>query len=144
LAATVPEVVVTDPTKVKNKKFTGRTVEIDLDSVAEANGQYTVTVTIRRLTPPEDHNDMYSWSNNIWQKMELVDAAGNKYRSYGPNSMTNNGTGTVQMTVQYGPNNRGGPHAAAPKLGPVVKPVYNEWQSVTHEGTIEFKTVHFR
>jgi hypothetical protein len=139
LAATVPEVVVTDPTKVKNKKFTGRTVEIDLDSVTEANGQYTVTLTIRRLTPAEDHNDMWSWSNNIWQKMELHDAAGNKYRSFGPNSMNNNGTGTVQMTIQYGANNRGpGP---APKLGPVVKLVYNEWQSVTHEVTFEFKNV---
>jgi hypothetical protein len=139
LAATVPEIVVSDPTKVKNKKFTGRSVEIDLDSVTEANGQYTLSLTVRRLSQPEDHNDMYSWSNNIWQKLELVDAAGNKYRSYGPNSMSNNGTGTVQMTIQYGANNRGpGP---APKLGPVVKLVYNEWQSVTHEVTFEFKNV---
>jgi hypothetical protein len=139
LAATVPEVVVPDPTKVKNKKFTGRTVEIDLDSVTEAGGNYTVTLTVRRLSAPEDHNDMYSWSNNIWQKLELVDAAGNKYRSFGPNSINNNGTGTVTMTIQYGVNNRGpGP---APKLGPVVKLVYNEWQSVTHEVTFEFKNV---
>lgn len=139
LAATVPEVTVPDPVKVKNKKFAGRTVEIDLDSVTEANGQYTVTLTVRRLTAAADHNDMWSWSNNIWQKLDLVDAAGNKYRSFGPNSMSNNGTGTVQMTIQYGANNRGpGP---APKLGPVVKLVFNEWQSVTHEVTFEFKNV---
>jgi len=125
--------------KAKNQKFVGRTVEIDLDSVAEANGQYTVSLTVKKLGASDPNNVDYGWSSNIWQKLELVDASGNKYRSQGPNNFNQNG-GTVQMTVPYGSDNRGGPKPAA-KLGPVVKLVFNEWQSVTHEVTFEFKNV---
>ena len=139
LAGTLPDIVVAEPEKVKNQKFVGRTVEIDLDSVTEANGHYTVSLTIKKLGVSDPNNVDYSWSSNIWQKLELIDAQGQKYRTYGPNNINQN-VNTVQMTVQYGPDNRGGPKPAV-KLGPVVKLVFNEWLSVTHEVTFEFKNV---
>lgn len=140
LAGTVPEIVVPDPMKVKNKKFVGRTVEIELDSVTEANGNYSVTMTVVKLDAKENDPDGYAWTNNIWQKIELFDEKGNRYRGYGYNSLNNNGNHTVQMTAQFGPENRrgGGPPA---KMGPPVKLVFNEWLSVTHEVTFEFKNV---
>src|SRR5205823_940290 len=130
LAGTIPEVVIPDPVKVKSKKFVGRTVELEVDSVTEANGQYSVSLTVKKLvTGPNDQND-YNWTNNIWQRLELVDDKGNRYRSYGPNTFNNNGNHTVQLVVPFGQDGRGG--RAPAKLGPPVKLVFNEWSSVTH------------
>lgn len=138
LAAVVPDVVVTDPVKVKNQKFVGRTVDLDIDSVAEANGNYTVAFTARRVGQEGNQPD-YNWMNNIWQKMELQDAAGNKYHGNNWNWGQNNGM-AVSMTVTFGPNDRRG-NAPKVKPGPAVKFIFNEWQSVTHEVTFEFKNV---
>jgi hypothetical protein len=137
LAGTRPEVVIDDPVKVKNKKLVGRTVEVDYDSMAAANGQYTVSLTIRKTGTQDPNNIDYNWSNNLWQKLELTDAQGNKYRSYGPNSTNHNGV-SVTMTVPFGPDNRRG---VPQKLGPPVRFVVNEWLQVTHEVTFEFKDV---
>src|SRR5205814_7751415 len=63
LAGTLPDIVVAEPEKVKNQKFVGRTVEIDLDSVTEANGHYTVSVTIKKLGVSDPNNVDYSWSS---------------------------------------------------------------------------------
>jgi hypothetical protein len=138
LAAVVPDIVVSDPLKVKNQKFVGRTVELDVDSVNEANGSYTVAFTARRAGVEGNQPD-YNWMNNIWQKMELQDAAGNKYHGNNWNWGQNNGM-AVSMTVTFGPNDRRG-NAPKVKPGPAVKLVFNEWQSVTHEVTFEFKNV---
>lgn len=138
LAAIVPDVVVNDPLKVKNQKFVGRTVELDVDSVAEANGSYTVAFTARRAGAEGQQPD-YNWMNNVWQRMDLQDAAGNKYHGNNFNWGQNNGM-AVSMTVMFGPNDRRG-NAPKVKPGPAVKLVFNEWQSVTHEVTFEFKDV---
>ena len=108
--------------------------------VSKDNANNTVSLTVKKLGVSDPNNVDYSWSSNIWQKLELVDAKGNKYRTYGPSSLNQN-VNTVQMTVQYGPDGRGGPRPAGVKLGPVVKLVFNEWLSVTHEVTFEFKNV---
>ncbi|MDB5312690.1 MAG: repeat protein [Gemmataceae bacterium] len=136
LAGTVPEVVILDPLKTKNKKIVGRTVEIDFDSLAEQNGQYTATLTAKKVGADDQNGIDYNWSNNLWQKLELVDEKGNRYRANWGN-VNNNGM-AVHMTVPFAANDRRG---QPQKLGPPVKLIFNEWLQVTHEVTFEFKDV---
>ncbi len=147
LAATVPDVAVTDAMKVKKKTFTGRTVEVEFEGIdedANQKGVYLVSFTAKRAgqTDP-NRNDDYVWSNSIWQRLELSDEKGNKYYCHGPTTHNNNGQGTVQLVVQFGPDDRRGlgRGGATPKLGPPTKFVLNEWQTVTHEVTFEFKDI---
>lgn len=138
LSGTIPELIIPEPAKVKNKKFAARSAELDIDSVTEANGQYTVSLTARQLGGggnEDDPND-YNWNATIGQRLELVDEKGNKYRNYGPN--INNANGGLSMTVQFGPDDRRGRPA---KIGPPAKLVFNEWLSVTHEVTFEFRDI---
>ncbi len=141
LTGTSPEIVIADPLKVKTKTFVGRTVELEYGSLAEdANnkGNYTLEVTVKKLGDDDPNRVDYNWSNYIWNKVELIDAAGNRYQSTGPNNFNNNGS-SVQMTIPFGPNDR---RTGKPmKLGPPVKVVFNEWLSVTHEVTFEFKDI---
>lgn len=137
LAGTVPEIVINDPLKAKNTKHVGRSVELDYDSMTEANGQYSVALTAKKVGPQDPNQIDYNWSNTLWQKLELVDAKGGRYRCYGPNNVNNNGL-SVQLTLPFGPDNRRG---ETKKLGPPVKLIYNEWMSVTHEVTFEFKDI---
>jgi hypothetical protein len=137
LAGIVPEVVILDPLKTKAKTIAGRNVEVKFDSMTEAGGQYTATVTVKRLDVTDPNNVDYNWSNTVWQKLELVDGVGKKYHSYGPNQINNNGT-SVQLTIPFGKNNRRGETV---KLGPPVKLIVNEWLQVTNDVTFEFKDI---
>src|SRR5207302_7216677 len=104
LAGVVPEVVINDPLKTKAKTVAGRTAEVVFDSLTEVAGQkdhYTLTVTVKKLGNQDPNNIDYNWSNSVWQKLELLDAAGKKYSTYGPNAINNNGQ-SVQLTIQYG------------------------------------------
>jgi hypothetical protein len=138
LAAVVPEVTVPDPLKAKNLKVTGRTVEVEVDSVTAANNGYAAVLTIRRLGVVDPNNpDSYSWSNNINQKVELIDDKGNKFRSYGPSSMSSNQS-SVTMTLPFQSVDRRG---MMQKLGPPARLVVNEWIQATHEVTFDFRNV---
>lgn len=145
LAGTVHDIAVTDALKVKKKTFTGRTVEMELEGVTEdANqkGVYVATFAAKKLTPSDpNRNDDYMWSNTLWQRLELFDAKGNKYFCYGPTVHNNNGLGTVQLTVQFGPDDRRTGRPAAAKLGPPAKFVLNEWLTITQEVKFEFKDI---
>jgi hypothetical protein len=133
LAGTVPEVVVPDPVKVKNGRFVGRTVELDVESVTEQNGNYTAAITLRRIGG--NQND-FSWSYNQWQKLELVDAKGLKYRANQQNFNGGGNGGVAQITVMFSPTGIRGQTA---KPGPPAKLIFNEWVTVTHEVPFEFK-----
>jgi hypothetical protein len=134
LAGTVPEVIVTDPLKTKGKKFAGRSVEVDFDSFAEANGGYSLTVTVRKTAADDPNNPDYNWLNSAWQRVEVTDAAGGRYRGY-VNNTNYNGT-SVTFTMQFQAQDRQG---RAQKLGPPARVVFNEWLQVTHEVPFEFK-----
>ena len=139
LSGTTPEIVVADPLKVKNKSFAGRTVEMDFASfVEDANnkGNYNLEVTLRKLGATEEDRQDYNWSNTVWSKLELQDANGNRYQTYGPSNINNNGN-VVQVTIPYNMNDRR--TGKVLKLGPPAKLLVNEWLSVTHEVTFEFK-----
>ena len=94
--------------------------------------------TLKQIGNTDPNRIDYNWSNNIWSKVEVFDADGNKYQSYGPNNINNNGV-AIQITVPYGQNDRR--TGKQLKLGPPAKVVVNEWLSVTHEVTFEFKDI---
>lgn len=139
LSGTTPEIVVGNPLKTNKKTFVGRTVELDFGSLVEdpnQKGAYVLDVTVKKLGVTDENNQDYNWSNSVWSKIEILDATGNRYQSYGPNNINNTGT-SVQMTIPYSPNER---RTGKPlKLGPPTKVILNEWLSVTHEVTFEFK-----
>lgn len=141
LAGVAPEIIVTDPLKAKAKTYVGRTVEMDFATFAEdANnkGQYTLDVTLKKLGVEDPDRQDYNWSNGIWNKIDVFDAAGNKYQNFGPNNINNNGA-AIQITIPFGPTERR--TGKQLKLGPPVKVVVQEWLSVTHEVTFEFKDI---
>jgi hypothetical protein len=144
LSATVPEVEIPAPLKVKKKTFTGTKTELEVASVdedANQKGVYLVSLVAKKRGPSDpNRNDMYTWSQSLWQRMELFDDKGNKYFCYGPTVHNNNNPGAVQLVVQFGPEDRrtGRP---GPKLGPPAKFVLNEWLTVTHEVNFEFKDI---
>jgi hypothetical protein len=140
LSGVVPEVVINDPLKTKAKTIAGRTAEVAFDSFTEVAGQkdhYTLILTVKRLGNQDPNNIDYNWANSVWQKLDVLDGSGKKYSTYGPNAINNNGQ-SVQLTIQYGNQNRRGEQE---KLGPPVKVVLNEWLQVTHDVTFEFKEV---
>jgi hypothetical protein len=142
LTGTAPEVVVADPLRTKTKTYPGRTVEVDFGSLTEdpnTKGQYVLELTVKRQGVPDPDRDDYHWSNSVWQKIEVQDAAGNKYQTTGPNDVNYNGA-AVHLTIPFGTTDRRGNKAAA-KLGPPAKVVVNEWLTVTYEVTFEFKDV---
>jgi hypothetical protein len=143
LSGTVPEVSVSDPFKVTNKTFTGRTVEIEFGSfteVANNKGHYQLELTAKKLgrTDHNQPNEDFNWSNSFWQKVEVLDASGNRYQTSGPSGIDNNGA-SVTLTIPFGPEDRR--TGKSTKLGPPVKVNINEWQSVVNEVTFEFKGI---
>ena len=149
LSGSVPDVVINDPLKSKDLKLVGRSVEIDYTSMTEANGQYTATLSARKAGAQESPFFDYSWSQNFWSKIELVDDKGERFRCT-PTMINYTGTG-INMTVVFGmnqpgpfgigPGGPGGPKGAAPKLGKPVKLVVNEWLQATNEVSFEFKDI---
>ena len=113
-----------------------------MDEDANQKGVYVATFTAKRTTPPDpNQNYDYTWSNSVWQRLELFDAKGNKYFCYGPTTQNNNGGTSVQMTVQFGPNDRRTGQPGPIKLGPPVKFVMNDWITINQEVNFEFKGI---
>ena len=137
LSGVVPEVTVPNPVKAKNLKVTGRTVEVEVDSVAGGNGGYTVSMTIKKLGQHDPNFPDYNWSNSIWQKVELTDGKGNRYRNFGPSNMNTSPT-SVTMTLPFQPTDRRG---VRQQFGEPVRLVVNEWVQSTHEVTFELRDV---
>jgi hypothetical protein len=136
LAGVVPDVVIPAPLTAKDKTVTGRTAKVELRSVTDGvNGTYDVALTLTRVE--NDGQPDWIWMNSLWQKLEMEDEKGQKYRPIGPRE-ANSLPGGMKMTVQFGPDTRA---ANPPKLGPPVKLILNEWQSVTEEVAFEFKDV---
>ncbi|MCI0704825.1 MAG: STN domain-containing protein [Planctomycetia bacterium] len=144
LSGTTPELIVTDPLKVKKKSFVGRTTEIELTSVdedANQKGCYMVSLTAKKVGQFDpNRGDDYNWSSTLWQKMELTDDKGNKYFTYGPQSI-NYGPGTVTMSLLFTPDDRRTGRPVPVKQGPPARFALNEWLTITHEVTFEFKDI---
>jgi hypothetical protein len=142
LSGTVPEVTIADPLKVKKKDFVGRSTQLTIDALdedANQKGSYVLSLSARTTAEVDPNRGIdYGWSNSLWQRLELTDAQGNKYFTYGPNTNDNNGV-SIRMTMQFVANDprTGKQH----KFGPPVKLVLQEWLSVTQEVTFAFKDI---
>jgi hypothetical protein len=145
LSGTVADVTVTDVLKTKKKTVIGRTIQIEFDGVdedANQKGTYLVSFSAKRQAQPDQNrNDEYIWSNSLWQRLELTDEKGNRYHCYGPTVHNNNGQGSVQLVVQFGPDDRRTGRPGAVKPGPPAKFTLNEWLTITHEVPFEFKDI---
>ncbi len=129
LAEQRPEIVVEDVLKVKNKKFEGKDVALDIEEVKEAPGK-TVQVMLTARRGGKDNQNDYTWMNSLQQRVELADAKGNKYQSHGFN--WNNGTPTsVQGTFIFGD--------PSGKAGKPTKLTYYGWVTVQHQVEFEFR-----
>jgi hypothetical protein len=131
LASTRPELTVEKIASLKKKQsFTGSTVELEVEDVQEQNKTYAMTLTIKRLgrNPDPDPN----WINNVWQRLELVDAKGRKYQSQITNFLNNSAT-MIQANFQFMPGTG--------EIGPPVKLVFNQWVTIPHEVEFEFRDV---
>lgn len=128
-----PEVVVNDVLKVKDKKFTGGTVEIQFDDVKEQNNktQYHVKLSIRNTASNAAQD--YSWTNSVHQRIELYDDKGNKYYPQGYN-WENSSPAHVKATFMFGNNGKA-------TYGPPTRLVYNHWSLMQHAIEFEFKNL---
>jgi hypothetical protein len=129
LAEQRPEIVINDILNVKNQKFEGNQVSIEIDEVKEQGKQVTIRATARRGGTENQHD--YSWTNSLAQRVELHDAKGEKYQSMGFN--WDNGTpASVSGTFQFS-------DAGNAKLGKPAKLVYYNWVMSQHQIEFEFK-----
>jgi hypothetical protein len=133
LSGTKPDVVV-EKLAIGKKKLTaaGRTVDVEIEEVAEQNKVYLLTVVIKKHVRNGEPQD-FNWVNGVQQKMELLDAKGRKYQCQGATNFINNSPTSVHATYQFVP-----PQAPG-EVGPPAKFVFNEWLTISHELEFEFK-----
>jgi len=129
LAEQKPEIVIDEILKVKNKKFTGNETEIQIDEVKDNKTSFSIKMTVRNNA--KNANQDYSWTNSVHQRLELLDAKGNKYYSHGYN-WENSSPANVSATFMFGTNG----NAA---LGPPARLVYNQWSMMQHQIEFEFR-----
>lgn len=129
LAEQKPEIVIDEILKVKNKKFTGNETEIQIDEVKDNKTSFSIKMTVRNNA--KNANQDYSWTNSVHQRLELVDAKGNKYHSHGYN-WENSSPANISATFMFGTNG----NAA---LGPPARLVYNQWSMMQHQIEFEFR-----
>ena len=124
-------VVVTD--KVLEGKGTKAQVGdtlINIDEVTETPGkQYQIKMSITE--DQKDNPNDYSWTNSLYQRIELLDVKGNKMQVYGSN-WNNSSANHVDMTLTYG--SAGGAKPEAPG-----KLIYHTWTTEQHQIPFEFK-----
>jgi len=125
-----PEVEIEKVLEPGKKKMAGRTIEIELGELAQANGGYSAQITLHQRKP--DPND-YSWWGNVYQRLELQDEKGNKYHPNGVQEQ-NVGTGNITMKIEFSvPEGK--------KLGKPHKLVLMEWITVEKAFAFSFKDV---
>jgi hypothetical protein len=131
LAEQRPDIIVDDILKVKNKKFTGTDAEIHIDEIKDTNNKtsFSVKMTIRNLSKNAAQD--YSWTNSVHQRLELLDAKGNKYHSHGYN-WENSSPTNVTATFMFGSN-------GVASIGPPSRLVFNMWSLMQHQIEFEFR-----
>jgi hypothetical protein len=124
-----PHIVVEDILAAKGKRTKVDKTEIVIDEVGKTpDNNYQIKMLVRESR--KDNNNDYTWANSLQQRLELLDAKGNKYQSFGYGGSF--GPSEVQGTFTFGTNG----NAA---LGPPVKLVYYNWITFQHHVTFEFK-----
>jgi hypothetical protein len=141
LAEQKPLIVVDNVLKAKGKKLEADGTHLEVDDVGEApknmavgpGKTYQVKLSLRD-TKPDTPND-YTWVHTLAQRLELLDADGNKYQSRGYTWSETTPTSVKGATFTFGsnvlPNNK--------QPGPPAKLVFYAWIKRDHEVAFEFR-----
>jgi hypothetical protein len=126
-----PDVAIDDVLKMKGKKFSGNSVEVQVDDVKEMPNktQYHIKLTIRNMAANSAQD--YTWTNSVHQRVELFDVNGNRFMAQGYN-WENSSPSHVQATFMFG-------SPSGTTLGPPARLVYNDWVLLQHQIEFEFK-----
>jgi hypothetical protein len=128
-----PDVVIDDVLKKKGQKVAGKSVEVQIDDIKETNKtQFQIKMSVRHTASGAAQD--YSWTNSVHQRIELVDAKGNRYTSQGYN-WENSSPNHVQATFMF----------VNPGIGTVGAPaklIYNDWVLMHHQIEFEFKDLN--
>jgi hypothetical protein len=104
-------------------------VHIAIEDVKETeNKQYQIAMNLSNENAGED----YSWSNSLYQRLEVLDAKGNKMPMYG--SSWGGGAGAVRITMTFG-----APNAAKPE--PPTKLIFHSWTTLETTASFEFRDI---
>lgn len=125
------EITIENLLKVKEQKFTGQNAELLIHEVKEIGNktQYQVRLTARNTTPNASQD--YSWANSVPQRLEVLDAKGQKLYSQGY-SYENSSPSHMQATFSFATNGDS-------KIGPPAELVFNHWSLMSHQVEFEFK-----
>ena len=103
---------------------------INIDEVTETPAkQYQIKMSITE--EQKDNPNDYSWTNSLYQRIELLDEKGNKMQIYG-SQWNNSSANHVDMTLTYG-------SVGGAKPEPAAKLIYHTWTTEQHLIPFEFK-----
>jgi hypothetical protein len=124
-------VLVTDKAlEAKGKKVKAAGMEFRFDEVTkQAAGQYQFKIHITN-SDSSNPGDM-SWTNTIYQRLELHDAKGNKYNAWGT-SWHSSGPNFVQITFTFSTAGRAG-------MGAPERFLFQSWTTRQHHVAFEFR-----
>jgi hypothetical protein len=130
LADQRPEITVDQILTVKDKKFEGKDVTLEIAEAKEAPGKtYQIVMTARRNGKEQAYD--YTWTNSLHQRIELTDDKGQKFQSHGFNWINGTPT-TVQGTFMFGDGGNA-------QLGKPHKLTYFGWVTMQHQVEFEFR-----
>jgi hypothetical protein len=114
--------------KAKGKKVRSGNAEMTIEDVTKNNdGNYQIKMRVSE--PRKDAGNDYTWSNTLYQRIELLDAKGNKFQSFGFGGSF--GVTEVNGTFTFGANGNA--------VGAPTKLVYYQWITIQHHVLFEFK-----
>ena len=124
-------VVVTDKLlQAKGTKAKAGDALINIDEVTETPAkQYQIKMSITE--DQKDNPNDYSWTNSLYQRIEVLDDKGNKMQIYG-SQWNNSSANHVNMTLTYGA-------VGGAKPEPAAKLIYHTWTTEQHLVPFEFK-----
>ena len=113
----------------KGKKTLIGDLEFNVETVTKKpNNQFEIKFSIANKGNPNDYN----WMNNIYQRLEMVDAKGEKFQQFGSNWHGSNGN-SVTLTLTYGPNGK--------KMGEPDRFLFQHWVTRQHDIRFVFRDV---
>ena len=113
----------------KGKKSNIGDLEFTIETVTKKpNNLFEIKFTIANKGNPNDYN----WMNNIYQRLELIDAKGEKFQNQGSNWHGNNGN-SVGLTLTYGTGGR--------KMGDPDRFLFQHWVTRQHDIHFVFREV---
>ena len=113
----------------KGKKTQIGDLEFNVESVTKKpNNQFEIKFSIANKGNQNDYN----WMNNIYQRLEMVDAKGEKFQQFGTNWHGSNGN-SVTLTMTYGPNGK--------KMGDPDRFLFQHWVTRQHDIRFVFRDI---